>query len=184
MKPRAQQDRCTRSIAEQLADSSGAVRRADHPRAGLHRLDLLDDDALDRYRDRYPEQATAAFEASDLLLEALDDRAAPLDDAARAIEDHVQERPVLVVVVCSECGRFEISRSARPWDVDRAMRRSGVAERDLVRVSVLLTEAWAEVNEPAPRLDTLSSTQLEELRALAGEDVDFASVRAVYGRTG
>jgi hypothetical protein len=179
----ARVEQCTRTIAEQVADPSGAIRRVDHPRDALQRLDLLDDVELDQYRARHPDRSAAALDAHELLLEAFENRAQEIDEAARrALEDRIRERPLLTVVVCTECGRFEVCRSARRWDVDRAMRRSSVSERDLVRVAVLLAEAWAEVDEHPPQLDVLTVDQINELRALIGQDVDYASLRSAYGR--
>lgn len=179
---RAQAGKCQRSISAQWADQSGAIRRSDHPRASLERIDLLTDDALDSYRRAYPEQSEAALEAHELLLTALATRMAEVDAAAvAALQSRTRERPILAVVVCVSCGAFEVSRGSRRWDVDRAMRRTGIAERDLMRVAMVLAEAWAEVPEAPPDLDALRSHQIRELLELAGADVDHVTLRDQYG---
>jgi len=63
---------CARTLAEQLRDTTGAVRRIDHPRAAVRRLDLLRDDDLDVFRIQHGERADAAMDASVVLLEHLD----------------------------------------------------------------------------------------------------------------
>lgn len=175
-------ERCKRLLADQVADSTGALRRVDHPRDSVHRLDLLDDAQLDAFRVRHRERAERALDAHHMLLEAVELRVAAIEEAARvALEDRIAERPILTVFVCLECGASDVAGAKRRWDVDRALRRTTLPERDLLAVAMLLAEAWAEVAGPPPPLDEFAATQIAELRALVGEDVDLASVRTTYG---
>ena len=175
-------DQCARPLASQVADRTGAVRRADHPPQAVHRLDLLSDDDLERYRTRFPQLSAEALQAYDLLTVAMEERVAAVEEAARvALEGRIRERPILGVFVCTSCGAFEVARSTRRWDIDRAMRRSGMNERELLAVALLIAECWIEVAEPPPTLDAITTEMLHELHALVGQDVDHATVRARCG---
>lgn len=92
-----------------------------------------------------------------------------------ALERRTESRPLLTVVVCLSCGTFAIGRTTRAWAIDRAMRRSGLAEREVREVLALLIEAGGD-----PNLDALDGEKLQELRGLVGEDVDLDSVRNRY----
>jgi hypothetical protein len=171
-------DRCTRSLAEQWADVSGAVRRIDHPRGCVAQIDLLSDEALDAYRADHPGPSGDALDAVELLADAMAARAAVEEAARLALEDTTPERPMLGVIACMECGAFEVARIGRPWPIDRAMRRSGLAERDVRTVLRILLEAFDDAQVVA--LDQLSVSALRELLALDGEDFDLEVVRARY----
>jgi hypothetical protein len=79
------------------------------------------------------------------------------------------------VVVCVACGTYEVARTKRAWTIDRAMKRSDLAEREVRAALALLIEAGAD-----PDLDQLDGEKPRELHALVGEDVDFEAVRAKY----
>lgn len=173
---------CSRALQEQVADATGAIRRTDHPRSDVQRLDLLDDRTLDRFRAQHGALADQALDAHHELLAALETRLAAVEEAARqALEDRIVERPILTVFVCLSCGASDVAGAKRRWDVDRAMRRSGLAERDLLAIARLLAEAWAEVPSAPPALDAFSAEELHDLLALVGEDVDLATLRESYG---
>ncbi len=40
------------------------MRRGEHPRGAVHRLDLLDDEALDRFRAAHPDASTNAMDGA------------------------------------------------------------------------------------------------------------------------
>lgn len=86
---------------------------------------------------------------------------------------HCAEKPILAVFVCLACGAFEAAATTRPWPVDRAMRRAGLGERDILAVVQLIESASAN---PAPELDAISAEGLRELVALVGHDVDLVAL--------
>lgn len=125
------------------------------------------------YRSRF---GSEALDASEILAEGLALRAAQAEAAVQvALEARVEARPILTVVVCLSCGSFEVVRMSRAWAIDRAMRRSGLCERDVRAALALLIEAGGDGD-----LDALDGERLRELHGLVGEDVDFESVRARY----
>lgn len=118
----------------------------------MKRLDLLEDDALDRFRQRHPEASTQALDQAVALDDAVE--AALAERLRNGTLDALPARPVLATFVCMACGASAIGEATRAWEVDRAMRRSGLAERDLLRV--LATEQLdgvSAIDEVAP--DTL-----------------------------
>jgi hypothetical protein len=162
--------RCSRPLADQATDESGSRRRSDHE---LRRLDLLSDEELDAFRARH---GTDALDAADELARAMEVHTAKIDEAMRvALESRIPARPILTIVVCFECGAYEVARMKRAWPIDRAMLRSGLAERDVLALLALLIEAGGE-----PDLDALDAERLRELHALVGEDVDLESIRERY----
>jgi CheY-like chemotaxis protein len=168
---------CSRPLSEQAEDESGSRRRGDHQ---LRRLDLLSDEELDSYRARF---GSAALDAADVLADAMETQAAQIQDLARGVlESRTDQRPVLGIFVCVSCGTHEVARTKRPWAVDRAMRRSGLPEREVRAALALLTEAEGDDHDALDALDGLDGDLLRELRGLVGQDVDVDSVRARYGR--
>ena len=162
---------CTRPLAQQAEDRSGSRRRGDH---ALRRLDLLTDAELDAYRERF---GSEALDASEVLAEGIERQRAKLEEVVRgSLEGRTESRPILSVVVCLSCGVFDVARASRAWAVDRAMRRSGLGEREVLGVLALLAEAGSDGN-----LDGLSAEKLRELSTLLGQDVDLESVRLRYG---
>lgn len=113
------------------------MRRSDHK---LMRIDLLADEELDDFRGRFP-QAEASLEQYDDLEAELDRR---LGDAfsVEELEKTTSERPTLTVVVCTACGTSDVVLDSRPWDVDRAMRRTGRSERDVLEACAALREMF------------------------------------------
>lgn len=117
----------------------------------MKRLDLLEDDELDRFRVLHPEAGVAAL-----------DLAVALDDAVEAaLAERLQvgsletlaARPVLATFVCMACGASAVGEATRPWEVDRAMRRSGLAERDLLRVLATWTRlGGTSIDELTPEI--------------------------------
>lgn len=167
-------DRCTRSLAEQVQDRTGSRRRADH--VAPVRLDLASDDDLDAYVSRW---GSAALDAHELLTEEMAKHVEAAEEIARhSLESRTADRPLLSVFVCMTCGVFDVARCSRSWTLDRAMRRTGYAERDVLAIVQLLTEAY---DGRPPSLDGLSAERLAELRELVGEDVDHQAIRDRYG---
>lgn len=141
----------------------------------MRRLDLLPDEELDAYRSRF---GSEALEASEVLAEALSVQLAQLEERARStLELTTEARAILTVAVCLRCGTYEVVRMQRAWAIDRAMRRSGLPEREVHAALALLLDAGATGN-----LDTLDAERLRELHSLVGLDVDLESVRLRYGR--
>lgn len=180
---RKRDERCQRDLAEQFQDGSGSIRRADHPRNDVARLDLLSDDLLDGYRAAHPERSAAAFELYEEIERRLDADVERLDALRDALEPRLPQRPILAIAVCLTCGQPAIVRAVRSWPIDRAMRRAGLSEREALAICALLAEAWSERGAEPPPLDALSDDDLRELRGLLGEDVDLATVRERYARS-
>ncbi len=105
------------------------VRRGEHPRDSVHRVDLLDDEGLDRLRARHPDRSAEAMDAAVAVDEELE-RALALRGIDGAVE-RLPARPLLAVYVCLECGASVIASATRSWEVDRTMRETGSAERDV-----------------------------------------------------
>lgn len=169
---------CTRPLSEQWADRSGSIRRVDHPHATVARLDLLDDRRLDAFRSRHPERSERALDAVQVLADEMTRHLAALEvRALEVLEDRTEGRPILAVVVCAECGAFEVVRTSRSWPIDRAMRRTNMSERDAHAIVALLVEAGSDGD-----LDRVPVERLRELLALVGHDVDLESVRERYAR--
>ena len=82
-------------------------------------------------------------------------------------------RPVLAVFVCFACGASAVARTTREWEVDRAMQRSGLGEREILAIRTLVRESCVGA---APRVDTFGSDALLELGGLVGRDVDLAAL--------
>lgn len=124
---------CSRTVLEQWQTQHSGARRGDHR---LRRLDLLSDDDLDDYRRRFPE-AAQALETHDELEAEMDRRMCELlrDRSVERLERTLAGRPVLVVVVCVQCGAHEAVQAWRDWELDHAMRRTGRAERDLLNAA-------------------------------------------------
>jgi hypothetical protein len=95
----------------------------------VQRIDLLDDEGLDRFRARHPERSAEAMDAAVAVEEELE-RALALRGIDGAIES-LPARPILAVYVCLECGANAIASASRSWDVDETMRETGSAERDV-----------------------------------------------------
>lgn len=174
---RERAEACTRSIAEQFSDGSGVRRRANHPHEEVVPLHLLSDDELDAFRARHPERSTAAFAAYEELQAQLAEEAAWFEAARAELEKRTRTRPTLTFVVCKSCGGHELAMMNRAWPLDRAMRRTGALERELVAVEVLLRDACCTTS-----LDALGVDELRELMALVGQDVDLETLRARYQR--
>jgi hypothetical protein len=155
----------------------GTVRRGEHPRAQVRRVDLLSDEELDRFRETHPEASAAAMDGSLTIEETLDVVLAEkrIDDARLA---KLPMRPILTVFVCLACGTSSPARAWRAWPVDRAMRASGLAERDLVRVEALLHDM---LGDRAPQLDRFDADGIIELASLLGRDIDHSSLRDRLG---
>ncbi len=102
----------------------------------MKRLDLLQDAELDQFRARHPEASVAALDHAVALDEAIE--AALAERLKVGALDALPARPVLAVFVCLACGASAIGEAVRPWEIDRAMRRSGLAERDLLRVLAVM----------------------------------------------
>lgn len=96
----------------------------------MHRIELLDDDALDDFRRRFPDASAAAMDEALELEQALERQLAARDDIHAQIE-RLAARPLLAVHVCLACGARVIAQTERPWSVDRAMQATGAAERDV-----------------------------------------------------
>ena len=174
---RERAEACSRSLAEQFGDGSGARRRANHPHEAVAPLHLLSDDELDAFRARHPERSLAAFAAYEELQAQLANEATWFEAARAQLEKRTPKRPTLTFVVCKSCGGHEIAMMNRPWTLDRAMRRTGALERELIAVEALLREAGCTTS-----LDALSVEELGELMPLVGQDVDLETLRARYQR--
>ncbi len=169
--------RPARSLAEQAVDRTGSRRRADHT---LRRLDLLSDDELDHFRARFRSEA---LDASELLAERVALRLGHIErEARKALEGRIPSRPILTIAVCLACGAHEVVRMVRPWAIDRAMMRTGLAERDVRAVIAVLAELHGD-HEPE-RLDALTPEQLRDLLALVGQDFDAETLRAQHAARG
>jgi hypothetical protein len=140
-------------------------------------LDLLADDALDRYREQHPDKSAAAFAAYEELQAQLANEREWFELARAQLELRTKSRPVLTLVVCSRCGDHALAMANRPWPRDRAMRRTELSERELIAVEDLLRESGCTTS-----FDALSIEEIRELRALVGHDNDEASIRARYQR--
>lgn len=117
-------------VAQVDARDAATVRRGEHPRHAVKRLDLLSDLELDELRARHPASADAAMDVS-LLLDGQLEQVL----AARGLSpEHLESlpiRPLLSVFVCLACGATAVGTAQRSWEIDRAMRELGLAERDL-----------------------------------------------------
>lgn len=177
--PVAKAEPYTRSLEEQCADSTGARRRADHPRA--ERLDLLSDDALDVLRTRMPNRAEAALAAYD----AMDERLAELATRIAAIRAELGGNsvacPIPTTVVCLDCGASAVVLSVRSWPIDRAMERTRLAERDLLRVEGAMNAAYAEIGAEPPHLDAIEEPDLHELWTMVRSGATAAQLRELLG---
>jgi hypothetical protein len=150
------------------------VRRGEHPRGEVHRLDLLDDDALDRLRARFPTASTEAMDGAEMLDAAVDASLVARGLDSRAL-GALPKRPILTVFVCLSCGSTTAARAEREWAVDRAMRLTGLGEREVAAVVRLLAEAFGAA---APAVDRLDAVGVLELAGLVGHDVDLVSLRS------
>ena len=64
---------CRHPLARQVdGRDRGTIRRGEHPRASVQRLDLLDDDELDRFRSLHPVAGTEAMDAALALEEGIE----------------------------------------------------------------------------------------------------------------
>jgi hypothetical protein len=96
----------------------------------VRRIELLDDDALDDFRRRFPDASAAAMDESLALEHELERQLAVRDDIVAEVEQ-LAARPLLSVHVCLACGARVIAETERPWVVDRLMQATGAAERDV-----------------------------------------------------
>jgi hypothetical protein len=164
---------CRHPLARQVdGRDRGTIRRGEHPRASVQRLDLIDDDELDRFRSLHPVASTEAMDAA-LALEDGVERALVergLDGARLAV---LPARPILAVFVCFACGASAVARTTREWEVDRAMEESGLGEREILAVRALVRESCGAA---APPVDAFGRDALLELGGLVGQDVDLASL--------
>lgn len=112
------------------------------------------------------------MDVHDALLDSLDGAAIPDDDV---LEMHCTTKPILSVYVCLACGAHDAAVATRAWPIDRAMRRAGLAERDVLAVVGLLGSACGA---DAPSLDVLSAVALRELTRGVGQDLDVPTLRA------
>lgn len=161
----------------------GTVRRGEHPRASVHRLDLLDDDELDRFRALHPVASIDAMDSALALEEGVERALAErgIDSAGLAA---LPTRPILAVFVCFACGAWTAARATRDWEIDRAMRSSGLGEREVLAVRSLVR---ASCGERAPPIDALDADALLELGHVVGRDVDHEALAeriAVLSRRG
>jgi hypothetical protein len=168
---------CTRSIAEQWVDWSGIARSVDH--TAVTRIELLDDPALEALRSRHPRAAAKALEENDELLTALEQRADELERIREGIEGQGRGRPFLTTIVCTACGAFASVMAWRPWNVDRAMKRTSLAERDVLEVERALRDAYHGTGKVVPELDALSGDQILSIRRKARRDAAPVEIREV-----
>jgi hypothetical protein len=170
--------RCSRNLADQLVGPA-VVRRGEHPRQLVRRLDLLTDAEIDQLRRRSLDGGARAF----LMFEALDEQLEAALIAMGLSDDLVRQRvdrkPLLAVWACLECGAVEVGRADRSWAVEDAMRRARLGEREVLAIERLLAEAWAGASPPS--IDKLPTSALEELAVLVDADVDLDAVRARVG---
>jgi hypothetical protein len=145
----------------------------EHPRDHVRRLELLNDAELDGFRAAHGEVAERAFDLAVELETTLETRLSELGLAVKL--GKMATRPTLAVFVCTKCGASEVGTVVRSGVLARAIDRSKLAERDLLRVEVLLAEAWAP--DAPPPLDRLPASTLMELLALASADADLETVR-------
>lgn len=165
---------CSLPLVAQLEGRDRAtVRLGEHPRDRVHRLDLLDDRALDAFRGEYPGPSAEAMDAALDVDEALERLLEAKGLDVRRLET-LPERPILAVFVCLQCGSYAAARTVRDWRVDRAMRGSSLGERDVLAVMELLGEAFGS---DAPTVDRFDGAALTELRSLVDEDVDVVALR-------
>lgn len=166
-------DPCHRPLVSQVDGRDRAtVRRGEHPRASVQRLDLLEDEELDRFRALHP---TASADAMDGAL-ALDDgveRALAGRGIGPAGLATLPARPILAVFVCFACGAWAAARTMRDWEVDRAMRGSGLGEREILAIRSLVR---AVCGDAAPAIDAFGADALLELGHLVGRDVDHSAL--------
>jgi hypothetical protein len=164
---------CGHPLARQVDGRDRAtIRRGEHPRASVQRLDLIDDDELDRFRALHPVAGTEAMDAA-LALEDGIERALVERGLDRARLAVLPARPILAVFVCFACGASAVARTTREWEVDRAMQESGLGEREILAVRALVRESCGGA---APPVDAFGSDALLELGGLVGQDVDLASL--------
>lgn len=153
-----------------------------HPRSATHRFERLTDEQIASFRAAHPQGYEAARCESERLLAALELRRPLLEEAGRAaLREGIRHRDVLGVHVCLVCGANALGFTRRRWDIDRAMRRTGLPEAALDSVAFVLAEAWAEVSGAPPPLDDLDAAQIEQLHAMAGSRIDGAAIRARLG---
>lgn len=165
---------CQLPLARQVTGREAAtVRQGEHPRTGVHRLDLLADEELDHFRSRH---AVAAEEALDgaLALEAEIDRALSEREIDASRLASLPARPILAVFVSLACGASTTATCRRAWPVDRAMRATGLPEREVLRVDALVRQV---LGSNAPDVDLFAPGGIAELLALVGHDVDHEALR-------
>lgn len=170
---------CTRAVAEQCSDTTGARRRTDHPQ--LRRLDLLSDEALEELQRRLPDRAAHALYVHDDLDEALQARAKSLERAREELDGAGAGCPILTVVICLACGASDVATMHRAWPIERAMARTDVAERDLLAVVGLLAMSYDGTGTEPPHLDALRPDDIHALVGMVRRHADAAEVRALLG---
>jgi len=89
-----------------------------------------------------------------------------------ATDAGVLMRELPAMYVCVRCGAHMLGFARRRWDIDRAMRRSGLTELETLSVALLVAEAWADQSEPPPRLDAIDARRLADptTRSVAAQD--------------
>lgn len=121
---------CVLPLIRQLEGTERkTVRLGEHPRREVHRLDLMDDDALDRFRALHPVVSEAALDTALVLEERVEHSLAVRGLAVSRLRV-LPARPLLAVFVCMACGQHAIATCARDWAVDDVMEERSMLERD------------------------------------------------------
>lgn len=137
----------------------------------------MSDEELDELRARHPERSAVAFDAYDELDEGLAQRSTRIEAIRAEFSGSGAGCPILTTVVCLDCGASEVVTMLREWSLDRAMARTGIAERDLEGASRLIAASYAEAGVEPPDLDALPNELLADLVEMVRDRASTAEVR-------